>query len=170
MGRLEVRRLDPDARGPFESTHLRVLAEGVPMAAFAGALSEALGVPVVVDETLVGTRVALALPDVEISTLWRHLANEQQAYVSLYNRTIHFVPEPAEVGALDHGPPPPPEVPPLETHVVTPLVDPAQFASAFCAQIASPRGAASVVGTRVLLTDVPDRLRQAERLAGALPK
>ncbi len=167
-GRLEIHRLDADASKPLDQVRLRVLAEGVPLAAFAGALSDALGIAVTVDDASLGTRIALALPDIDVAGLWRLLATTQSIHVALYERTIHFTHDITELGALDRPAPAPPETAGTETTLVTPPIEAEQFASAFCEQIASPRGAASVVGTRVLLSDVPERLKLAERMLAAL--
>ena len=51
----------------LEKTHVRVIAENVPLGVFAGALSDALGVGVAVRAPLVSVRVGLALPDVDMS-------------------------------------------------------------------------------------------------------
>lgn len=167
-GRLDIHRIAADANKPLDQVRLRVLAEGTPLAAFAGALSDALGIAVTVDQDMLGARVALAFPEIDLLGLWRALANTQSIQVTLYDRTIHFTRYAIELGALDRKAQPLHEPPVIKTVLVTPTVEPEQFASAFCQQVASPRGEASVVGKRVLLSDGPDHLRRAEDLLKSL--
>jgi hypothetical protein len=168
VGRLDIHRIAGDANKAPDQVRLRVLAEGTPLAAFAGALSDALGIPATVDQDMLGARVALAFPEIDLLGLWRALATTQSIQVTLYNRGIHFTRDVMELGTLDEEGPPQREPPVINTLLVVPTVEPEQFASAFCQQVASPQGEASVLGKGVLLTDRPDHLKRAEALLKSL--
>jgi hypothetical protein len=172
VGRLEVKRLSgPQARAEFDAVHVRVIADGAPLASLGAQLADALGVGVVVEESLVGVRVGLALPDVDVRSLLRILAQSYRIYPGLHDGAIHLEPD---VGALrgrslDEPAPPPTDVGPAELRVleVPEPVPPEHFAQSYCSLLASRWGHASVLGRSVLLRDFHERLEAAAALLRA---
>ncbi len=166
MGRIEVRLLS----GPFgrniQKVRLRVIAENVPLGVFAGALSEALGIGVVVTAPLVGVRVGLALPDVEMPDLLRLLSHTQGAHGIVHDGRIHFEPtDPTSRFNFDLDAwPPIPEAGYHESHVLAmpDSVPPEHFAAYFCDMIASSHGRAAVLGQSVIIDDDKVHVNRAE--------
>ncbi len=168
MGRIEVRLLS----GPFgrniEKVRLRVIAENVPLGVFAGALSDALGIGVVVTAPLVGVRVGLALPDVEMIELFRVLSHTQGAHCIVHDGRIHIEPtDPTSRFNFDLDAwPPIPETGYHESHLLTmpDSVPPEHFAAYFCDMIASSHGRAVVFGQRVIIDDDKEHVARAQDL------
>ncbi len=176
-GRLDVRRLagpaDP-AQTSWRDMRVAVTAAGAPMSAFATALADALSMGVVLDDRLVGVRVSMNVPEIEVGRLLETLRDLYDV-VPLSegaNRVLIVSRERvAEPGLRPRLPgEPPPEVPPLETRLV-PLpssLSAVDVAATFCHHAASARGSASVAGHAVIVTDVSERLERLERLLAEL--
>jgi hypothetical protein len=178
IGRLDIRRLDvappPPAPEGVRGLHLSVVADGVPMSAFATALADATRAGIVLDDRLVGVRVSVALPNVQVARLFE-LLRDLYDVVPLTEADDRFLfvsrERVAEPGMRPRLPEePPPEVAPLETRLfpVPGHVPAADVAASFCHHHAGERGSASVVGDAVVATDVAERLSQLETLLTAL--
>lgn len=168
MGRLEVRLLSGPPTRDLEKARLRVVAENVPLGVFAGALSDALGVGVIVSAPLVDVRIGLAFPDIDFPNLSRALFRAQSVHTELYEGTIHFEPEPRNRSRTWNVDTPLPEyeLRLFETRLflLPDSLPPDHFASFFCAALASPRGRAVVVGRHVFLQDYQAPLGQADQV------
>ncbi len=167
MGRLEVRLLSGPPSRDLEKVRLRVVAENVPLGVFAGALSDALGVGVIVSAPLVNVRIGLAVPDIDFPSLSRVLSRAQSVYTELYEGAIHFEPEPRNRSRSWNVDTPLPEYEGglFETRLfrMPDSLPPDHFASFFCAALASPRGRAIVVGKHVVLQDYKGPLDRADQ-------
>lgn len=182
MGRLEVEKLPPreeppapeeqkqveaaeDADTPrLPDVRLRVLAEAVPLGTFASALSRELERGIVVTPPLVDVRVSLTLPDTTAEELFRLLRVHYSVAESIGTHLILLEDgeevrrrrfEPQELLL---------QVVPVEGLPVE------QVATAFCQQVASGRGSASVIGDLLLVKDDADALWRFQHLLDALRK
>ena len=180
-GRLEVQRVASTAATPSGSSpaptgleaHVRVVAEGTTLAAFGAALSVALGIGVVVEDDLVGVRVGLALPDVDVPRLRSILIQSYGVYTSMHDGALHFSTDPRAVWGAETDldqPMPFVETGSLESRWVP---SPASFSSEqlaqlFCAHYASARGDAVAGEGGVVVRDAPDRIAALERALGSM--
>jgi hypothetical protein len=156
-GRLVVERVgDPPpemADSPdtaLGAVRVRVMADSVSLGSLATALGEAITAGVIVDPRLATLPVTLFLPDVEV----RELAARLEGMYALRFEVAEGV------LSLRWPPQPDDEVPPLiiEAIRLRGVVPAEQLASAFCHQIASARGSATVVGGGLVLRDTQARL------------
>jgi hypothetical protein len=181
-GRLDVQRIAAPISSSAQPSsggldaHVRVVAEGVTLAAFGTALSVALGIGVVVEDDLVGVRVGLALPDVDVPRLRSILIQSYGVYTSMHDGALHFSTDPRAVWGAEADidqPMPFVETGSLESRW---LPSPATFsaeqlAQLFCAHYASPRGDAVAGEGGIIVRDVPDRIAAIERaLRGMTPR
>ena len=185
MGRLELKRLAPEAESPegapgsapatpevtessaggrLPETRFRLIAEAAPLGALGAALASELGMSVVVASPLVDLRVSLALPDTNTARLLG-LLRAHYGVGSTYTQGVLSLEEREELleRLLLVEPAP------LITQLIPVEGLPAaQIASAWCEQAASSRGMASVVGGHLLVKDSEERIRILGRMIGAL--
>lgn len=169
MGRLEVHLLTGPVGRNLEKVRVRVIAENVPLGVFAGALSDALGVGVVVEAPLVGVRVGLALPDVGILDLFRMLLYTQDVEAVVQDGRIHLEPNTWRGGSFNLDLDAAPLIPEggyHESHLLTmpDSVPPQHFAAYFCDMLASSHGRAVVLGRQVLIDDDREHVTRVMRI------
>ncbi len=178
-GRLEVQRIassgaSSSPSGPLEA-HVRVIAEGATLAAFGAALSTALGVGVVVEDELVGIRVGLALPDVDVPRLRSILIQSYGVYTSMHDGAFHLSSDPRAVWGSENDldqPMPFIETGSLESRwIASPSsLSAEQLAQLFCSHYASTRGDAVAGEGGAIVRDAPDRIDALERSLRALSR
>lgn len=181
MGRLELKRLSPEAASPpappseasaatasgagaLPQTRFRVIAEAVPLGSLGAALASELGLSVVVAAPLVDLRVSLALPDTDTARLLG-LLRAHYGVGSTFTQGVLSLEEREELleRLLLIEPAP------LMAQLVALDGLPAeQIASAWCEQAASSRGMASVIGDHLLVKDSEERIRLLGRIIDAL--
>ena len=168
MGRVEVRVLTGPVGRNLEKVHLRVLAENVPLGIFAGALSDALGVGVVVKAPLVSVRVGLALPDIDMLELFRTLLFAQGVEANVHDGRIHLGPNTwraqfnLDLDSAERIP----EDGYHESHLLTPpdSVPPEHLAAYFCDMVASSHGRAVIFGRKVVIDDDKEHVTRMQKL------
>jgi hypothetical protein len=142
---------------------VRVIAEAVPLARFAAALSEALRVTIVVATGALDHQVSVATPDATVDRLLRLLVANDVGYVFDAGEATLLLDSLEDMRAMQidraRG-----CYDVVETRIL-PLphdVPQEHVARYFCERVASPQGAADVVAGRLLLRDYPANLNQIE--------
>lgn len=161
-GRVEVRRV-----GGAGSSRIALIAEQASLDALAIQLAELLELDVIVTAELSGRRLTLAIEDGEPVAVTETVARAAGAVLERIDGALVFVTaerarEDARLGA-DGGPT-------IEVRRLDVAgVDPGEAAELYCAVLASPRGAATVIGERLVVSDEPAVLDRLEAMLAELP-
>lgn len=167
-----MRRLSPapaaGAPAPQpRDVRLSVTADSALLGTLAMDVAGALGRGAMVERGLADMRVVLRLPDIDGARLLRLLRETYDVHARVEPDVVRF----ELVATLERRRAARMTGAPLETRLVDAAphgVGPAALAQAFCVVVASPRGAAAVLGRRVLVRDVPDRLARLDELVRQL--
>lgn len=173
----------------LETVVLDVTAENVPLGSLAVHLGHAVPVSVIVESTLLAQPVSMSLQRATVGQLLEALRDDYRVVATFADGVLYF--ESEQRSAWLRGRPPAEErpnwprgrpdmdLPPGRNATRAVIITrwlrapqgvlPAELAQAYCLQMASPRGVATVVGEHVLISDYPSFLQGARDLLDQLP-